>query len=263
MLKSAKVHALHPSLKIKRHVISLGVVLLAVGIPLLAWAQAEIPLLTAKPQQGGGTAYSVSIQTLLFLTVLSFLPAILMLTTAFTRIVVVLAILRQGLGTVQTPTNQVLIGLALFLTAFIMRPVFEASYRDGVQPYLQEKIGIEEGLGKAIMPMRTFMLNQTRRADLDLFIRISQSQIDTKEPMPLAVLIPAFATSELKTAFQMGFLILIPFLIIDLVVASILMAMGMMMVSPMIISLPFKIMLFVMVDGWSLLMNALAGSFYI
>jgi flagellar biosynthetic protein FliP len=261
-MRQVVVNSFFPA-KSRYYFLLFALILALLSLPIWAWAQASIPLLTTHPQQGGGVEYSVSVQTLLFLTVLSFLPSLLMLTTAFTRIIIVLAILRQGLGTVQTPTNQVLIGLALFLTAFIMRPVFEASYRDGVEPYLQEKIPLEEGLSKAIMPMRHFMLDQTRRADLEMFTRLSQSNIDSQKPMPLAILIPAFATSELKTAFQMGFLILIPFLIIDLVVASVLMAMGMMMVSPMIISLPFKIMLFVMVDGWSLLMNALAGSFYI
>ena len=184
--------------------------------------------------------------------------------TSFTRIIIVLAILRQALGTQQTPTSQTLIGIALFLSFFIMAPVFDRVYQDAARPYLDEEIGIQDALQKASDPFRTFMLAQTRSSDLELFAGISGAQdITTPESVPFSLLVPAFVTSELKTAFQIGFLIFIPFLVIDLVVASALMSMGMMMLSPLIISLPFKIMLFVLVDGWALIIGTLASSFYV
>ena len=197
------------------------------------------------------------------MTVLTLLPAALMAMTAFTRIIIVLAILRQALGTAQTPTTQTLIGLALFLTLFVMAPVFNQVYQDAVQPYVNEEIGFQEALDRAAVPFRQFMLAQTRHSDLDLFAQISGGEAPASaEDVPFSLLVPAFLTSELKTAFQIGFLIFIPFLIIDLVVASVLMSMGMLMLSPLIISLPFKIMLFVLVDGWALILGTLASSFH-
>jgi flagellar biosynthetic protein FliP len=197
------------------------------------------------------------------MTALTLLPAALMMMTSFTRIIIVMAILRQALGTAQTPSNQILIGLALFLTFFIMAPVFDKANTDGLQPYLKNELKPDEALGRAAEPFRGFMLRQTREADLALFTRLSgRPALNEDEPVPFTILVPAFITSELNTAFQIGFLLFIPFLIIDLVVASVLMAMGMMMLSPVIISLPFKLMLFVLVDGWSLILGSLAASFF-
>lgn len=218
---------------------------------------------SVKPAAGGGQTYSVSLQVLALMTALTLLPAAMMMMTSFTRIIIVLAILRQALGTAQTPPNQVLVGLSLFLTFFIMAPVFEKINTDAVQPYLSDKLQAEEALTRGSEPLKAFMLNQTRDADIELFARISgKEDIESPEKVPFSLLVPAFATSELKTAFQIGFLIFIPFLIIDLVVASVLMAMGMMMLSPLTVSFPFKLMLFVLVDGWSLVMGTLASSFY-
>jgi len=197
------------------------------------------------------------------MTLLTLLPSALIMLTSFTRIIIVLAILRQGLGTSQTPSNQILLGLAFFLTLFVMAPVFQEIYDTAVLPYLAEKLGTEEAITKAVKPLRAFMLEQTRETDLALFAEIRGIDgFESPDAIPLNLLVPSFIISELKTAFQIGFLILIPFLIIDLVVASVLMSMGMMMLSPLIISLPFKIMLFVLVDGWSLIMGTLAQSFY-
>jgi flagellar biosynthetic protein FliP len=182
--------------------------------------------------------------------------------TSFTRIIIVLSILRQALGTAQTPTNQILVGLALFLTFFIMAPVFDKVNESALQPYMQDKIKPEEAVSRAAQPLKAFMLAQTRESDLALFVRLSgHEDIEEPEQTPFQLVVPAFITSELKTAFQIGFLLFIPFLVIDLVVASVLMSMGMMMLSPMIISLPFKIMLFVLVDGWALVIGTLAASF--
>jgi flagellar biosynthetic protein FliP len=197
------------------------------------------------------------------MTALTLLPALLLSMTSFTRIMIVLAILRQALGTAQTPSNQVLLGLSLFLTLFTMAPVFDQVNEKALQPYLKEQIADSVALEQAFAPFRQFMLKQTRETDLELFVRISgKPEITTPEETPYTLLAPAFITSELKTAFQMGFLLFLPFLIIDLVVATILMSMGMMMLSPMVISLPFKLMLFVLVDGWALVMETLAASFY-
>ncbi len=237
-------------------------------LSILLWspgllAQNGLTALTVTPTADGGQTYSVTIQVLLLMTVLSLLPAALIMMTSFTRVIVVLAILRQALGTAQTPSNQILLGLALFLSLFIMAPVFQKAYDQGLKPYLDEQIPAEEALQRAGQPFRTFMLNQTREADLLMFTRISgRDGLPSRDQVPFSLLLPAFVTSELKTAFQIGFLIFLPFLVIDLVVASVLMAMGMMMLSPMIISLPFKLMLFVLVDGWSLIMGTLASSFY-
>ena len=220
-----------------------------------------IPALVYQTTETGGE-YTVTIQILAIMTLLSVLPALLIMMTSFTRIIVVLAILRQAIGLQQTPSNQVLLGLSLFLTMFVMSPVFRIINADALQPYLQEQITSVQAVERAIVPVHEFMLGQTRENDLDLFVRISgRTDIQTPADTPLHILIPAFITSELKTAFQIGFLLFIPFLIIDLVVASILMAMGMMMLSPVIISLPFKIMLFVLIDGWALVMGTLANSF--
>ncbi|MEI6896441.1 MAG: flagellar type III secretion system pore protein FliP [Psychromonas sp.] len=216
---------------------------------------------TVTTNASGDQEYSVTLQVLAFMTALSFLPAMLVLMTSFTRIVVVMSILRQALGLQQTPSNQVINGIALFLTFFIMTPVFDKINEHALQPYLNESMPISEALEVGKKPMMEFMLSQTRLKDLETFLEIADIQVDSPEDVPITVLIPAFVTSELKTAFQIGFMIFIPFLIIDLVVASILMAMGMMMLSPMIVSLPFKLMLFVLVDGWNLIMGSLANSF--
>ncbi|BAO44317.1 flagellar biosynthetic protein FliP [Thiolapillus brandeum] len=237
-----------------------------IGVGLLfsnADAQTGFAAVTVTPGTGGAQTYSVSIQILLLMTVLSLLPAALIMMTSFTRVIIVLAILRQALGTAQTPSNQILIGLGLFLSLFIMAPVFEQAYDTGLKPYLDEQIDAEQAVENAAKPFRQFMLDQTRQADLLMFTRISgRSSLPSRDEVPFTLLLPSFVTSELKTAFQIGFLIFLPFLVIDLVVASVLMAMGMMMLSPMIISLPFKLMLFVLVDGWSLIMGTLASSFY-
>jgi len=196
------------------------------------------------------------------MTALSFIPAAVILMTSFTRIIIVFSILRQALGLQQTPSNQILTGMALFLTMFIMAPVFDRVNKDALQPYLAETLTAQQAVEKAQVPIKDFMLAQTRTSDLELFMRLSKrTDIATPDQAPLTILVPAFVTSELKTAFQIGFMIFIPFLIIDLVVASVLMAMGMMMLSPLIISLPFKIMLFVLVDGWALIIGTLASSF--
>jgi len=227
----------------------------------LALAQA-LPAVTSTPAAGGGTQWSLSIQTLLLLTGLSFLPAILLMMTSFTRIIIVLSLLRQALGTQTSPPNQVLMGLALFLTFFIMAPVGDKIYTDAYLPLSENKIGFAEALDRGAAPLRTFMLRQVRDADLGLFTKIAnQPKPAAADQIAMRVLIPAFITSELKTAFQIGFIVFIPFLIIDMVVASVLMSMGMMMMSPVIVALPFKIMLFVLVDGWTLLVGSLVGSF--
>jgi len=229
-----------------------------------AFAQPGLEAVTVTPTADGGQTYTLTIQTLVLMTALTLLPAGLLMMTSFTRIVIVLAILRTALGTAHTPTNQILVGLGLFLTLFIMAPVFDKVYSEAVSPYLNEEMPAANAFELARAPFQTFMLNQTREDDISLFARISGTeQIESPSDVPFSVLIPAFVTSELKTAFQIGFLLFIPFLIIDLVVASVLMAMGMMMLSPLIISLPFKIMLFVLVDGWSLVMGTLASSFYV
>jgi flagellar biosynthetic protein FliP len=225
-------------------------------------ADPAMPALVVKTTQGSTETWSVSLQVLLAMTALTLLPAILLLMTSFTRIIIVLGFLRQALGTAQSPPNQVLVGLALFLTMFVMSPVLSRAYTDGIQPYMDGKLTTEQALPAATKPFRTFMLDQTRDSDLQLFARLSHSEgYASKDDVPFPVVVSAFATSELKTAFQMGFLIYIPFVIIDLIVASVLMSMGMMMLSPMLVSLPFKIMLFVLVDGWALLLGTLAGSF--
>jgi flagellar biosynthetic protein FliP len=234
--------------------------LLAVGDG--AFAQ-SLPAVVVDQLGDGQQTYSLSIQVLALMTALTVLPALLLSMTAFTRIVIVLAILRQALGTPQTPPNQVLIGLALFLTLFVMSPVMTRAYEEAVVPYMAGEQDAMTAAKNAVVPLRAFMLDQVREHDLAVFADLSgQGPFAGPEEVPLSVLIPSFITSELKTAFQIGFLIFIPFLVIDLVVASVLMSMGMMMLSPMLISLPFKIMLFVLVDGWTLLVGTLAASFF-
>ncbi|MDX1669541.1 MAG: flagellar type III secretion system pore protein FliP [Limnobacter sp.] len=238
----------------------LALVLLSQLTP--GWAQQVFPGVTATPTEDGSTNYSVPIQTLLFFTFLSFLPAVLLMMTGFTRIVIVLSLLRMALGTQNSPPNQVVIGLSLFLTFFVMSPVFDRVYQEAYEPFTANEIQFEEMIERASVPMRDFMLKQTREPDLALFMRLSNlEEVETPEELPMKVIIPAFVTSELKTAFQIGFMIFLPFLVIDLIVSSVLMAMGMMMLSPMLISLPFKIMLFVLVDGWTLLVGSLVASF--
>ncbi|ATG73205.1 flagellar biosynthetic protein FliP [Zobellella denitrificans] len=235
-------------------------------LPLLllaapALAQEGMSAVTVTTNPDGSQEYSLTLQVLALMTALSFLPAIVIMMTSFTRIIVVLSILRQALGLQQSPSNQVLIGISLFLSFFIMAPVLDRVNGEALQPYLAEDIGSREALARAELPVRDFMLAQTRVKDLDTFLTIAGVEVDSEEEVPLRVLIPAFVTSELKTAFQIGFMLFLPFLVIDLVVASILMAMGMMMLSPMLVSLPFKLMLFVLVDGWNLIMGTLANSF--
>lgn len=237
--------------------------LLLCCLPMLADA-AGLPLMNSAPAPGGGQSYSLSLQMLLFLTGLTFIPAAFLMMTAFTRIVIVLSLLRQALGVMQSPPNQVIVGLSLFLTVFIMAPVFDKAYQEAFLPFSEDKISVMQALDTGSKPFKDFMMRQTREKDLAFFIEISRSPkpADAND-VSLKTLIPAFVVSELKTAFQIGFMIFIPFLIIDLVVATILMAMGMMMVSPTIISLPFKLMLFVLIDGWTLLMGSLVQSFYV
>jgi flagellar biosynthesis protein FliP len=239
-----------------------ALLLIVLALPFGAMAQG-IPAVTVQTAAAGGQTYSLTLQVLALMTAVTLLPAILLMTTAFTRIVIVLAILRQALGAGQAPPNQVLIGLSLFLTLFVMSPVVDQINTDAVQPYMAGELDSMGAFDKGIVPLRKFMMAQTRESDIATFVRIAGGTgYATPDDVPLRILIPAFATSELKTAFQIGFLIFIPFVILDLVVASVLMSMGMMMLSPVLISLPFKIMLFVLVDGWSLVMGTLAGSFY-
>ncbi|MEO8407264.1 MAG: flagellar type III secretion system pore protein FliP [Oxalobacteraceae bacterium] len=236
--------------------------LLLAALPLLASAQG-LPGLISTPGPGGSQTWSLSVQTLLLLTSLSFLPALLLTMTSFTRILIVLGLLRSAIGTQSSPPNQILVGLALFLTFFIMSPVFDKIYSEAYQPFSNNKISAEQALDRGAAPLKQFMLKQTREADLALFARLANTpQMQGPEDVSLRILVPSFIISELKTAFQIGFTIFIPFLIVDLVVASVLMSMGMMMVPPATISLPFKLMLFVLVDGWQLLVGALAQSFF-
>lgn len=213
---------------------------------------------------GAGESYSLSIQILVLMTLLTLLPAGLLSMSAFVRMIIVLSILRQALGTAQTPPNQVLIGIALFMTFFVMTPVLDRIYDEAAKPYIDGEVSAEVALSAGMEPLREFMLHQTREDDIALFARISgRTDFASAAEVPTSVLVPSFIVSELKTAFQIGFLVFIPFLIIDLVVSSVLMSMGMMMLSPMLISLPFKIMLFVLVDGWAMVLGTLASSFYV
>jgi flagellar biosynthetic protein FliP len=243
-------------------VLVLLMLLLASTDALGQTAASDLPLFNSRPGPGGTQSYSLPVQTLLVLSALAFLPAVLLLMTAFTRIVIVLSLLRHALGTQASPPNQVIIGLSLFLTLFVMGPIADRIYADAYVPYSEQKIGFDQALDRAQGPLRTFMLRQTREPDLALFTRLAKAEAPkTREDVPLRVLVPAFVTSELKTAFQIGFMVFLPFLIIDMVVASVLMSMGMMMLSPVLISLPFKLMLFVLVDGWNLLIGSLVASF--
>jgi flagellar biosynthetic protein FliP len=247
------------------------VALLGCGLAT-AWAQggsgagtppitaAGLPLLIG--QGTGSTSYSVPVQTLLFFTALSFVPALLLLMTGFTRIVIVLSLMRQALGTQSAPPNQVIIGLSLFLTFFVMAPTLDRVYDQAYRPFAENRIEFDEALRRGESPLREFMLKQTRQSDLQLFARLAKLDAAVKpEAVPFRVLVPAFVTSELKSAFQIGFMIFIPFLIIDMIVASVLMSLGMMMLSPVLVALPFKLMLFVLADGWNLLLGSLAASF--
>ncbi len=237
-------------------------VLAGLVLPGVVFAQAagQLPLLVGSGS--GGVNFSVPIQTLLFFTALSFVPAILLMMTGFTRIVIVLSLLRQALGTQSAPPNQVIIGLSLFLTFFVMGPTFDRIYAEAYQPYTQGTLPFDQAIQKAEAPIRGFMVKQTRQSDFSLFAKLAKLPAETTaETAPIRVLVPAFVISELKSAFQIGFMIFIPFLVIDIVVASVLMSLGMMMLSPVLVALPFKLMLFVLADGWNLLIGSLAASF--
>jgi flagellar biosynthesis protein FliP len=247
---------------VNRRTIHRWIAAAAIALPLAASAQG-LPGLVVAPGAHGTQTWSLSVQTLVLLTSLSFLPALLLSMTSFTRILIVLGLLRTAIGTQATPPNQILVGLSLFLTFFVMSPVFDKVYTDAYQPFSENKISAEQALQRGGAPLKTFMLKQTREADLALFANIAKvPAMQGPEEVPFRILLPAYVISELKTAFQIGFTIFIPFLIIDLVVASVLMSMGMMMVPPATIALPFKLMLFVLADGWQLLIGALAQSFY-
>ncbi|TDO98301.1 flagellar biosynthetic protein FliP [Marinomonas balearica] len=240
-------------------------ILLLVGlvVPLQGIAETGLPAVSVITNPDGSQEYTVSLQILFIMTALTLLPSALIMMTSFTRIIIVLSILRQAMGLQQTPSNQIILGMALFLTLFIMSPTLDKINETALQPYLSEDITSLQAVEAASLPIREFMLGQTREDDIALFVKLAgkEGQIPSLDELPFTILMPAFVTSELKTAFQIGFMLFIPFLILDMVVASVLMAMGMMMLSPIIISLPFKIMLFVMVDGWSMIMGTLAASF--
>lgn len=243
---------------------TLALAALALLLPTWAWAQSApgLPAWTSAPGPGGTTTYSLSVQTLVLMTSLTFIPPMVLMMSGFTRIIIVLSLLRHALGTQTTPPTQVLVGLAMFLTFFVMSPVLERVYEEAYLPLSQNKINMMQAAERAAVPVKTFMLRQTREADIALFAKLSNAEpIAKAEDTPMKVLIPAFVTSELKTAFQIAFVVYIPFLVIDMVVATLLMAMGMMMMSPVMISLPFKIILFVLVDGWGLLIGSLVKSF--
>lgn len=233
---------------------------------MVYWSEASlaqgIPALTSQAGPGGTTSYSLSLQTLLVLSSLTFLPAVLLMMTGFTRIIIVLSLLRSALGLQGSPPNTVLIGLALFITLFVMSPVLDKIYIDAYTPFDKNQISFQEALSRAEGPIKGFMLKQTREPDIALFTKLGGIENPGKaEDLPLKILVPAFVTSELKTAFQIGFMVFLPFLVIDLVVSSVLMSMGMMMLSPVLISLPIKLMLFVLADGWTLLIGSLVKSF--
>ena len=224
-------------------------------------------LLSVQSAQGAnGTTWSVPLQTLLIFTALSFLPAVLLLMTSFTRIIIVLSLVRQALGLQSAPPNQVIVGMVLFLTAFVMAPTLERVYVDAYKPYTEQGMPLDQAVELGTGPLREFMLRQTRAADLSLFARIAKVPTEGDDAvlavdMPIRVLVPAFVISELKTAFQIGFMVFIPFILIDLICASVLMSLGMMMVSPVLVALPFKLVLFVLADGWNLLIGSLVASF--
>lgn len=244
----------------RRTLLLLGLSLAPAAV--LAQASGGLPAFTSSPAPGGGQNYSLSIQTLLTLTALTFIPAVLLMMTAFTRIIIVLSMLRHAMGLQSTPPNQVLLGLALFLTFFVMSPVADRVYTEAYLPLADNKITFLQALERAEQPVRGFMLKQTREGDIALFAGFADiKNIESPDKVPLRILVPAFVTSELKTAFQIGFIIFIPFLIIDMVVGSVLMSMGMMMMSPVMVAMPFKMMLFVLVDGWHLVLGSLVQSF--
>jgi flagellar biosynthetic protein FliP len=237
-----------------------SILLLIVLLPIAAWSQG-IPMVNVTGV-GKDTQYSLSLQLLALMTTITLLPSLLLMMTSFIRIIIVLSILRQALGTGQTPPNTVLVGLTLFLTLFIMSPVLTDVYQNAIVPYLQQGLSFDKALAAAEGPIRGFMVRQTREDDIALFMQMAnKAEVVGAESVPFTTLVPAFITSELKSAFTIGFLIYIPFVVIDLIVASVLMSMGMMMLSPMMISMPFKLMLFVLVDGWSLILGSLASSF--
>ena len=245
-----------------RRILTIVLLLAAALLPETVLAQG-MPVVNVVAGKGGVTSYSLTLQLLGLMTVLTLLPSMLLMMTSFVRIIIVFSILRQALGTGQTPPNQVLAGLALFLTLFIMQPVMTDVYNNAILPYMNSGLPFEEALAAAEAPIRGFMLAQTREEDIAMFMELSRSKAELTGPesVPFTTLVPAFMTSELKSAFTIGFLIYIPFVVIDLIVSSVLMSMGMMMLSPMMISMPFKLMLFVLVDGWSMLMGSLASSF--
>jgi flagellar biosynthetic protein FliP len=239
--------------------------LLSFACIAMLWPEGALPQglpMVSVTSGKSGQQYTLTLQLLALMTVLSVLPSLLLMMTSFVRVIIVLSILRQALGTGQTPPNTVLTGLALFLTFFIMTPVFDDVYKNALSPYMNGSMPFEQALVKAELPIRNFMMKQTREDDITMFMQIAQKkEINSPDDIPFTTLMPAFLTSELKSAFMIGFMVYIPFVVIDLVVASVLMSMGMMMLSPMIISMPFKLMLFVLVDGWSLIMGSLASSF--
>jgi flagellar biosynthetic protein FliP len=251
-----RAHLLRPSRWLPR-----GLAAALLLVPL--WASAQVlPAFTSSPAAGGGTEYSLSVQTLLFMTALVFLPAMLLMMTAFTRIIIVLSLLKQALGTTTVPPSQVIVGLSLFLTFFVMSPVLNQVNDVAIKPLMDNQITMQQALQTGAAPLRTFMLGQTRQEDLALFVKLSgHKALDKPADTPMSLLVPAFVTSELKTAFQIGFVIFIPFLIIDMVVAAVLMSMGMMMLSPVTVSFPLKLMLFVLVGGWELVIGSLMQSF--
>ena len=262
---SARLRALAPALLLVLLAVIVPAIAQAAPVPATASAAAAVPGIPAFTvhNSAGGQSYTLTIQLLALMTAITLLPAALLMMTAFTRIIIVLSILRQAIGAGQSPPNQVLVGLALFLTLFVMSPVIDRVRNDAVTPYMAGSIDTSTALERGVAPLKTFMLEQTRESDIAAFVRMSGGKgFATPQEVPLTILAPAFVTSELKTAFQIGFLLFIPFVIIDLVVASVLMSMGMMMLSPVLISLPFKLMLFVLVDGWTLVMGSLASSFF-
>ena len=223
-----------------------------------------LPALTTATGVNGETTYSLSLQILLLMTALTVLPSLVLGMTAFTRIIIVLSILRQALGTQQTPPNQVLIAIALFLSFYIMSPIFEILYIETLNPYLEGKLSTELAMSQGLSVLKEFMVSNTRVDTLNMFADLSDvGPFEDKQSVPISIVLPAFITSELKTAFEIGFLIFLPFLVIDMVIASILMSLGMMMLSPMLISLPFKLLLFVLVDGWSMTVGSLSATFLV
>lgn len=248
--------AVHPASRLAR---------VLAGLAALACAGAAHAqgLLTLQAASGpSGTTYSVPVETMLIFAALSFLPAMLLLMTSFTRIVIVLSLVRQALGLQSSPPNQVIVGMALFLTFFVMGPTFDRLYEEAYKPYSEQRMNLEQALARGSMPLREFMLQQTRESDVALFARIARFEpASESEALPMRIVIPAFVISELKTAFQIGFMVFVPFLLVDLIVASVLMSMGMMMLSPVLVALPFKLILFVLADGWNLLIGSLVTSF--